>query len=423
MNEEFLYYLWQYHFQGKCLNGTQNETFCILHPGQRNTNSGPDFFNARIKIGTTLWAGNVEIHVRSSDWYKHGHQHDHQYDNVILHVVYTDDHPVVRRNGERLPTLVLKEKFDEKLFHTYRNFLASKRWIPCENLITRAGHFHITNWLYRLAIERLERKAREMERLLASEKNDFREMFYQKLLENYGFQINNQAFAQLARRLPYSVLAKHKNHLLQIEALLFGQAGMLNQPFSDNYPHQLQQEYRFLSKKYNLTALDPGIWRFMRTHPSNFPTLRIAQFAGLFYRSTSLLQKMLESKQLTDVINLLQTQASVYWKTHYQWEKSSPLHSTKMGKTSIFILLINTIIPFLFVYSRQMEQPELSEKALNWLAQLPAEKNRITRHFSALGLIPDNALQSQALLRLKKYYCNPKQCLHCSIGHQLLKSL
>ena len=423
MNEEFLHYLWQYYLPGKTLTGSRKEQITILHPGQHNHDSGPDFFNGKVKVDDTLWAGNIEIHLKASDWFRHGHHHDPHYDSIILHVVYEDDKIVSRKSGEPLPTLELKGKFDEKLFETYRGFLLSKQWIPCQKTITRAGHFQILSWLHRLAIERLEQKAKEIEKMLHESKHDFREIFYRKLLQNYGFKTNAEAFGQLSRSLPFAILAKHKDHLLQIEALLFGQAGMLQENFGEDYPRQLQAEYLFLSQKYNLNPIQPEAWRFMRMHPPNFPTIRIAQFARLFYRSTALLQKMLEADRLNDVVSLLQTEATGYWKTHYRFGKAGPSRAKKMGKSSLHLILINTIIPFVFVYGRQTNRQQLCDKAVGWLSLLPPEKNAITRHFSTLGIKPENAMQSQALIQMKTFYCDNRQCLHCGIGHQLLKSL
>ncbi len=424
MNEDFLHYLWLHHLPGKTFLGTQQEKITILSPGQPNPDSGPDFFNGKIRIDGTLWAGNIEIHVKASDWFRHGHQNDPHYDSVVLHVVDKNDRKVFRPNGQPVVTLELNGKYNPQLFHTYRGFLLSKQWIPCQESMVRAGHFQILSWLQRLAIERLQRKATEIETLLQENQHDFREVFYRKLLQNYGFKVNAEAFARLARSLPFAVLAKHKDRLLQIEALLFGQAGMLHNDFpGDGYAQKRQSEYRFLAEKYGLTPLKPQVWRFMRMRPSNFPTLRIAQFAGLFYRSTALLQKMLEAERLEDVVGLLQTEASPYWKTHYRFGKTTPAHSVKMGKASIRLLLINTIIPFVFVYGRYVNRPSLSDKALAWLALLPFEKNTIVRHFAGMGIQAANASQSQALIQLKTHYCDRKQCLHCAIGHQLLKPL
>jgi hypothetical protein len=423
MNEDFLYYLWKYHLPGKTLTGSRNEEITIHHPGQQNYDSGPDFFNGKIKIDDTLWAGNIEIHTKSSDWYRHGHQEDPNYDNIILHVVYEDDRPVFRKNGEPVPTLVLKDKFDKHLFERYQGFLLSKQWIPCGESISNVGHFEIMSWLHRLAIERLERKAGEIEQMLHENKSDFREIFYRKLLRSYGFKTNAEAFEQLAFSLPFTILTKHKDNLLQIEALLFGQAGMLRQEFDDDYPRQLQSEYRFLAQKYQLKPMQPEAWRFMRMHPPNFPTIRLAQFARLFHRSTALLQKILEAERLSDVISLLQTETSDYWKTHFRFDKPATARPKKMGKASLHLILINTIIPFVFVYGKETNQRQLREKSLEWLVALPSEKNHITRNFSLLGIKPENALQSQALIRLKTVYCQNKQCLRCGVGHHLLKSV
>ncbi len=423
MNEDFLYYLWRHRFSGRTMAGTQNENITVLNPGERNHNSGPDFFNGKIKIGDTLWAGNIEVHVRSSDWYRHHHQNDTHYDNIILHVVYEDDKPVFRKNGEPVPTLVLKGNFDEKLYEKYRGFLLSKQWIPCGESISKAGHFEFMNWMHRLAIERLERKAMEIERMLHENKNDFREIFYRKLLRSYGFKTNAEAFEQLAISMPFRVLSRQKDQLLQIEALLFGQAGMLRQEFNDDYPRRLQSEYRFLAQKYQLKPMQSEAWRFMRMHPPNFPTIRLAQFARLFHRSTALLQKILEAERLDHVISLLQTETSDYWKTHYRFDRPAVSKPKKMGKTSLHLILINTIIPFVFVYGRETNRQQLCDKALEWLISLPAEKNHITRNFSVLGIKPENALQSQALIRLKTNYCQNKQCLRCGVGYYLLKSI
>ncbi len=422
MNEDFLYYLWKYHLPGKTMMGSKKENIFIKHPGQQNDDSGPDFFNGNIKIDDTLWAGNIEIHTKSSDWYRHGHQYDPHYDSIILHVVYEDDRPVRRKNGALIPTLPLKDKFDERLFEKYKGFLLSKQWIPCQDDIVKAGHFEILSWLHRLSIERLERKATEIEQMLHKSKNDFREIFYQRLLRSYGFKTNSEAFEQLAFSLPYSILAKHKYHLPQLEALLFGQAGMLQEHFSDKYPQQLQAEYQFLSQKYGLKAIQPEVWKFMRMHPQNFPTLRIAQFAHLFCRSTALLQKILEAEKLPNVISLLQTETSGYWQTHFRFGKPGISAPKKMGKQSLQLILINTIIPFVFVYGKHTNRQHLCEKAVDWLVSMPPEKNYITRNFNLIGIKAENAMQSQALIHLKTLYCENKQCLHCAIGHQLLKS-
>ncbi len=422
MNEEFLYYLWAYYLAGKSFTGTNAENILIEKTGLRNTDSGPDFFNGRIWINNTLWAGNIEMHVYASDWLKHGHQNDVAYDNVILHVVYEADISVKRQNGDPIPTLELKGKFDENIFLRYQGFILSDQWIPCQNDIADVNHFELRNWLYRLSIERLEEKSRLVLNSLANNKSDFNEVFYIHLLRSFGFKTNSEAFEQLGRSLPYMVLAKHKSNLTQIEALLFGQAGLLRGDFKDNYPNLLKAEYKFLAQKYSLRPLNAHIWKFMRMRPANFPSIRMAQFAQMIYHSSGLIHKILEAERLPDIVDLFRASASAYWQNHFRFDHTSPPSTKALGKLSIHLILINTIIPFIFVYGQNMQDEELKEKALRWLEALPAEKNGIISHFNELGIVARNAMQSQALIQLKNAYCNKKRCLHCSIGHQLLKS-
>jgi hypothetical protein len=421
MTEDFLYYLWSFYLTGKELHTCQKEALRVVHPGYRNEDSGPDFFNARVRIGQTLWAGNIEIHVNASDWFKHNHQNDPAYDSIILHVVYQADSPIYRKNGELVPTLELKGIFDESLYRKYQGFILSDQWIACERDIGSVDHFIISNWLYRLAVERLEQKAKTVAHSLALAQSDFNEVFYIHLLRSFGFKTNSEAFEQLARALPYAVLAKHKSSLIQLEALLFGQAGLLKANFKDRYPQQLKQEYEFLAAKYSLKPLKAYIWKFMRMRPSNFPSIRMAQFAQLVFHSSGLIHKILEANRLNDVINLLQTAASSYWKNHYRFDHTSPTSPKRLGKASISLILINTIIPYLFVYADNKQDSTLKTKAINWLTQLPPEKNTITRHFQQIQIEVQNAMHSQALIQLKNHYCDQKLCLHCAIGHQILK--
>lgn len=421
MTEEFLYYLWSYYFAGRNLFTCQNEALQIVHPGYRNEDSGPDFFDARVRIANTLWAGNIEIHVKASDWLKHHHQSDLAYDSVILHVVYEADKPIHRKSGALIPTLELKGNFDENLFHKYQGFVLSDHWIACKNDIGRVNHFVLRNWMSRLAVERLEQKALAIKQNLAHAHSDFIEVFYIQLMRSFGFKTNSEAFEQLAHSLPFFILAKHKNNLTQIEALLFGQAGFFLSHYNDNYPNRLKDEYEFLANKYNLTPLRPFIWKYMRMRPSNFPTIRMAQFAQLIYRSTGLIHKILEAERIDDVIDLFNTAASSYWNNHYRFDLPSPPSSKKLGKSSITLILINTIVPFLFVYADTKQDTELKDKALSWLSQLPAENNTIIRHFKEVSVNSQSALHSQALIQLKKHYCDQKRCLYCAIGHQILK--
>lgn len=422
MDEEFVIYLWRHkliNFDQIVINDT-NEKIQILSVGTRNSDSGPDFFNARIKIDKTIWAGNIEVHVKSSDWKKHHHKADTSYDNIILHVVYIDDTPVNRKNGERIPTIQLKGNFDNSILTKYQAFIAKTNWIPCENQIKSIDNFTRFAWLESLCIERLEQKALSIAKQLDLSQQNFSEIFYRHLCRNFGFKTNADAFELLARSLEFQILGKHINRLDQLEALLFGQAGMLNMDFSDDYPVKLKNEYEFLSKKYKLVTLDSKIWKFLRMRPSNFPTIRISQFANLLYASSGLLMNTLQLKRLNDIRDLMKVDANEYWRNHSNFDRLSKSKSTLLGSASIDLILINTIIPFTFIYGRIFKMKEAEEKALLWYEQIKPEKNSISIKFSNLGLSIKNAKQSQAVIQLKVNYCDHKRCLSCRFGHALI---
>ena len=421
MDEEFLIYLWSQQLLNPELKTQQNEDLTIINPGARNYNSGPDFFNARIKIGKNVWAGNVEIHIKSSDWGKHKHGDDHAFDNIILHVVLTDDKPVKRNSGEVIPCLELKNKFNEDIVNTYNNFMSARTWIACENQITQIGHFELHNWLDKLLVERLEKRAGDITLELEANKFDFQEVFYRKLARAFGFNTNSQAFEMLAVSLPFNILTKHSTNLLQLEALLFGQAGFLNEDYSDDYPNKLKHEFLFLSHKYNLKANEKKLWKFMRLRPSNFPTLRISQFASFIQKAEGVLTHIFETEKLTTVISLFQSSSSSYWENHYIFDKTvSKKTNKKMGASSIDLLLINTVIPFMFTYGQINNKPKLQENSLEWLEKIKAENNNIVRNFAKNNIKPINAFQSQALIQLYKEYCKNKRCLQCRIGNKLM---
>lgn len=423
MNEEFIHYLWKHQLFFPNQTTTTNEALSVVKSGEQNFDSGPDFFNGRIKLGNTIWAGNIEIHINASDWYTHKHQHDEAYDNIILHVVYNNDKIIHRKNGEVIPTLELKNKFDHRIFENYRNFLESGNWIPCERSIAQIGHFQQLSWFDSLMVERLNDKASTIEEELGKLNNDFQEVFYRKLARNFGFKTNGDAFEALASSLPLKVLVKHKTDLRQIEAMLYGQAGLLSSAFRDDYAKSLYDEYQFLAQKYNLNNISRRRWKFMRMRPSNFPTIRISQFSQVIYKSSGLINQILESTKLEDVIQLFTTETSSYWTTHFRFDKESPPKTKKIGLPSIRLLLINTVIPFLFVYSKVKQEESFRQKAIDWLEKLKAEDNTITRKFSGIGLKPVNAMQSQALLQLKLSYCDYKRCLECRFGYELIKSV
>jgi len=421
MNEEFIIYLWQFQLLKQNILTTDGSPLQIIHPGERNMNSGPDFFNARIRIDETTWAGNVEIHINSSDWYRHAHQNDPAFDNIILHVVLNNDKNICRKNKQQIPTLELKNKVNETILKKYKSFIESKKWIPCQDLIDVVNFFDLTAYMDKLMVERLEQKAASINSELQQTKLDFQEVFYRKLARNFGFNVNGDTFELLAKSLPLKLINKHKNNPNQIEALLFGQAGLLENIFNDDYPNLLKSEYTFLSEKYKLEPIEQKLWKFMRLRPANFPTIRISQFSQLLHRSSVLLTKILETEKLSDIQNLLRVSTCDYWKNHYRFDIPAEQKNRFLGYASANLILVNTVAPFLFVYGQHKADEKLQEKALIWLELLKAENNHIIKGFIKLGIVPQNAMQSQALLQLKSNYCNKKRCLECRIGHILLK--
>ncbi len=422
MTEEFLHYIWQYRLYTPTLVLQSGEPVEVLHPGIHNTDSGPDFFNAKIRIGETVWAGNIEIHILSSDWKRHNHQQDRSYDTIILHVVWRDDSPVFRPGGEGIPTLELDGLYNENSWKNYVKFMASHQWIPCDTMISRVDTFILNAWFDRILVERLERKALQVEHILLLTNNDWTQTFYRLLALNMGFKLNNQAFEMLAQSLPYQFLAKHADDLFQVEAMVFGQAGLLGSTFTDDYPQKLKKEYEFLKTKFSLTPIDAHLWRFMRLHPGNFPTLRLAQFASVIHHSESIIGELFNSNDVNTYRKLFSAEASEYWNTHYTFGKVSAPRRKTLGQSSIDLLLINLVAPILLAYGRRKSNSEITAKPIDMLMQLKGEENSIISKWAALGMDVSNAANTQALLELKKNYCDAKKCLSCRIGNELLKS-
>lgn len=421
MTEEFLHYIWQYRLYSPDLVLQSGEQVVILHPGMHNTDSGPDFFNARIRIGETIWAGNIEIHVQSSDWKRHNHQQDKSYDNVILHVVWRDDLPVVQSNGTPIPTLELDGLYNENSWKNYLRFMASQQWIPCDAMVASVDPFLRNAWLDRVLIERLERKALQVEHILSLTNNDWAHTFYRLLARNMGFKLNNQAFEMLAQSLPYQFLAKHADDLFQVEAMVFGQAGLLGSSFNDDYPKKLKKEYEFLKGKFDLKPIDSHLWRFMRLHPGNFPTLRLAQFASVIHHSGSIIGELFNSNDVSTYRKLFGAEASEYWNTHYTFDNASSARRKTLGQSSIDLLLINLVAPILLAYGRRRSDTDITEKPVDMLMQLKGERNSIISKWAELGMDVSTAANTQALLELKTNYCDAKKCLGCRIGNELLK--
>ena len=422
--EDFLHYVWKFRlFERLDLKTTAGEALEIFAVGIHNKDSGPDFQNARLRIGDTIWAGNVEVHISSSDWHKHNHTDDNAYGNVILHVVYRDDEPLIMPNGRPVSTLVLENRIPGDLYNRYHQLIFGKQTIiPCEAAIGLVDSITLYNWFTRILVERLEKRAETVAAALQLNRGDWEETFYQFLAANFGFKINALPFEMLAKSLPQSILGKHKNNAMQIEALVFGQAGFLTDALTGDYPRKLKNEYDFLKAKYNLTPIDNHLWKFMRLRPQNFPTIRLPQFAALIVNSNHLFSKILEIKDVKVLRSLFtDVKVNIYWETHFRFDVESAPSAKNLGQASADILLLNTLALFLFSYGKHMQQPYFINRALTLLEHLPNENNKIIEDFDNLGVKIKTAFESQALLELKNNYCNYKKCLECGVGNKILK--
>jgi hypothetical protein len=423
MREDFLHYIWKFGLFDKTnLSTTCGKNIQVVKTGLANSNSGPDFFNAKIYIDDALWAGNVEIHVNESDWSRHEHQKDDAYNNVILHVVYISDSTTVNANGKNIPVVALSDRISLKQFDLYQRFLESKLYIPCAQGIKQVDENLVHSWLERVLIERLERKSTVITERLNRNRGDWFQTFWEHMALSFGFKTNALPFEMLALSLPIMLIEKYKHSLLTIEALLFGQAGMLNESLSDAYYRQLQNEYSFLQKKHQLLPVQLGAWKFGRMRPGNFPTIRIAQLAQIIHLKGNLFNRIIEEDSTLALRNLFEIDASKYWNDHYGFGlKSSKSFPKALGADSIDIIIINVVVPFLFAYSRHMGQDFLTDRSIKIMESIDSEKNAIVRGFGAIGISSNDAGRSQSLLELKSQYCDHKKCLNCSIGVQLIK--
>lgn len=421
--EEFLHFVWENRlFFTNNLQTVDGEALEVVNTGRKNTNAGPDFFNAKIKIGGTTWAGNIEIHKKASDWKKHNHAGNKAYDNVILHVVETADLQITRENGSEITTLELT--WPEQYTRNYQKLLDAQSWIACQDQFYRVDPVVLQLGFNRLMIERLEDKTGEITGRLAQNRQNWNETFYQMLARMFGFKVNAIPFEMLAKAVPMNILAKHKNSIFQLEALLFGTSGLLNEElFGDDYFLELRKEFGFLYKKYNLKPVEAHLWKFMRLRPGNFPTIRISQLAALIYHSQGLFSKILETENPEDLKELFKVKASEYWENHFRFNKPSPRKKPKdLGENSINTLIINVVVPFLFVYGEKQNQYHLKNRALEFLEQLPPENNSIVEKWENLGILARSAFDTQALLQLKNKHCTNKKCLACPIGNKLVKN-
>jgi hypothetical protein len=415
MREEFLYYIWENRLLNKALQTTEGEPIEVVATGYRNTDSGPDFLEARIQIDDKLWAGHVEIHVKASDWNRHGHQTDKAYQNVILHVVYENDTKV-----NDIPTLELKGHFDETLFANYQRFISSKNWIPCEKSITQVPVFTRLSWLDRMAVERLESKSETVTKILNANQFDWEDALYKLLMRYFGLKVNNEAFEYLSNILPFKTLLKHADNLLQLEAMLFGCAGLLEDDFTEEYPLLLKREFAAMKAKFNLLTIPAERWRFMRMRPSNFPTIRLAQMAQLIHKNGCLFSKIREAKNGNQVKVMFDVAASEYWETHYRFGVPAEPKPKHLGDATADVLMINAVAPLLFCYGKLHKDESVCETAMQFLEETEAEDNAVIRHFAQCGITTENAMQTQALLHLYSYFCKRKRCLGCRIGNVLL---
>ena len=421
--EDFLHYIWKFRlFNQQNLLTTNGQSVEILQTGIHNLNAGPDFEDSRVRIQDTRWAGNVEIHLRSSDWFRHNHHTDPAYNNVILHVVYECDKEVIRENGTSIPQICISGLIYEKIIGNYEKLMIGLNWIPCEKQMNTVDPFIIKNWLSRVLIDRLESKSIVYGDVLSEYKGSWDDSFYVILARNFGFKINSLPFELLARSLPQQILSKHKNNALQIEALVFGQAGFLKQKFIDRYPSQLKKEYLFLKAKYNLQPVDHYTWKYMRLRPANFPAVRLAQFAALILKSNHLFSQLLEVKSVKAIKMMFEDlPVSSYWKTHFRFDSNCEISSKQIGNQSINNILINTVAVSLYAYGRHIGNQGYVNRAIELLEDVPAESNKIVNQYIKIGLKPESSYYTQALLQLKQSYCDSKKCLHCGIGIKLLK--
>ena len=419
MTERLLKYIWQFqYFNATNLLTVDGDIVQIIHPGIFNTNQGPDFLEGKIKVGETTWAGNIELHIKSSDWNLHKHSDDKNYNNIILHVVWEDDIEL----GLPFPVLELHNRVSNILLARYEEMMKATTFIPCENSINQVDLLIWSSWKDRLLAERLQNKAAIIFEHLVKNNNHWEETFWWLLASNFGIKVNSTAFEKIAQSIPLSILAKHKNQIHQLEALLFGQAGLLENPFSETYPAMLQKEYLFYKNKYKLQPIQASLF-FLRMRPANFPSVRLAQLAMLINQSINLFSTIKESNSLKEIKALLNVTANDYWHYHYVFDETTLFKEKHIGTQMINNILINTIIPIVFAYGLFNKEQHFKNKALQWLEEISAEKNNITNAYVQLGIENNNAFDSQALIQLKNEYCNKKRCLDCAVGNRLLKTV
>lgn len=422
MKEDFLHYLWRFKkFDTLNLKTSNNEDITISNVGQYLELAGPDFFNAQITIGDQKWAGNVEIHLKSSDWYVHHHEKDAAYENVILHVVWEHDTEIFRKNNVEIPVLELKKYIDNTALDNYELLMTPKSWIFCEKQLNSIDDFVIKNWQERLFFERLERKSKPIEELLGQTNNDWEAVLFILLAKNFGLNTNGDIFFKIANSIPFSIIRKESFEQENLEALMFGNAGLLYSEKEDNYFKDLKFRFDYLSHKYQIERSSFEPVQFFKHRPDNFPTIRLSQLASLYHTEQNLFSKISAIESLDSIYVLFKVGASNYWQEHYQFDKKSPIKKKNLSKSFVDLIVINTIIPVLFAYAKSQGK-EISENLIELIIKISPEKNAIIDKFSSFGIKSTNAFETQSLLQLKNEYCNKSKCLECAIGMELLKN-
>ncbi|MBX2902001.1 MAG: DUF2851 family protein [Chitinophagales bacterium] len=424
MTESLLHYLWKFRlFNNQGLQTKSGEPIEVLHPGIHNTNSGPDFFNAKIKIGNKTWAGNIEIHVDGKDWYTHRHHKDAAYKNVILHVVlHTSSTYVECLENTTIPCVELQNNIAQNLLAQYQNLMDNQLPFPCAASVANTNELIKKNMLERASIERLESKINHIERLLKNSNGNWEQVCWQLMARYLGSGIHGDALEQTATQIPLKIIAKHYGNTTQIEALIFGVAGLLQETFTDDYPILLKREFNYLKQLHQLPTLNAGIFKWAKTRPANFPTIRLAQLAALANAAQSLFSKLLESNIhfLTPFLHSLDV--NTYWKTHFRFNEAAENKFTRIGKNTQQILAVNAVAPLLFAYGKNTGNELMVEKSLDILRQFPPEKNATTNLYKQYGFTAESALDTQGILQLNHTYCLPKKCLNCSIGNHIMQS-
>ena len=422
MKEDFLHYLWRFQkFDASDLATAEKETITVVHPGIPNQGGGPDFLHAKVWIGKTLWAGAVELHLKASSWYHHRHHMDKNYDSVILHVVWEYDVEVCYPSGRLIPCLVLSSRVDKDLLAFYdRQFKKNPQWIPCEKLFTNFPSVKWQIWKERLYLERLEEKTGLIHNLLKANNNDWERTLFQLLAKNFGLNRNGNFFLKWAQNLPFSVIRKNFSDPQRLEALFFGMSGLLEGELDNPYKKKLKSEFEYLKQKFNFSEIPGFKVQFSRLRPQNFPTIRLSQLAQFYHFNPRPFSLLTAAQELKDLDWILKVGVSDFWKTHFTFDKEGKSTPKKLSKSFFDLLVINTLLPIRFAYAQKQGWTE-DKLVLRWIGEIKSERNRYTEGFSNLGIKLNSALDSQAMIQLKQYYCDKKRCLKCALGFHFFK--